>query len=447
MEHPVGLVLGGGGVRGAYQMGVWKAYREEGISFAAVAGTSVGAINGAMVAQGDFDSALEAWTTLDISHVMNLSSGRSLSFSSHEIMDPWSFVSLMWAEKKLDITPLRETLSHYIDEKRVRESPIQFALCTVSLHTRKFLTLYKEDIPEGQLIDYILASSALPMLFRCKIDGQEFFDGGLIDNLPLSALLNRGYHELVAVDIAWRGLAPRPKLTPEDKLTLIRPASRLGSILRFNADACRHHLERGYLDARRVLGHTVGHRYYLAKEEAEPVLAQEERALVECLHTFSQHFWLSPVCRQMLPMLRRYAGVRVALNAVPPDLRLYRAFMEIAAESMGIPHEREYNMPDLRSQILHTFAKYSDAISPLFAVFDAFRKDTNLFSSAQTLERANALGQALINLIKRNGPWKRLGLTKLLVSAVYFYGLRDIIARNETIDAEQPISDTTGKIV
>lgn len=54
---PYGLILAGGGAKGAYQIGAWKAMRELDIEFEAIAGASIGAINGAMIAQGDFDDA------------------------------------------------------------------------------------------------------------------------------------------------------------------------------------------------------------------------------------------------------------------------------------------------------------------------------------------------------------------------------------------------------
>lgn len=54
IEEKTGLVLGGGGSRGAYELGVWKALRELGIEIQVVVGTSIGAINGALVAPGGF---------------------------------------------------------------------------------------------------------------------------------------------------------------------------------------------------------------------------------------------------------------------------------------------------------------------------------------------------------------------------------------------------------
>ena len=64
--RPYGLILAGGGAKGAYQIGAWKALIELGIQIEAIAGTSIGAINGAFIAQGDFDKALTVWEEAEV---------------------------------------------------------------------------------------------------------------------------------------------------------------------------------------------------------------------------------------------------------------------------------------------------------------------------------------------------------------------------------------------
>ena len=60
------LVLAGGGGKGAYQIGAWKALMELGISFDAIAGVSIGSINGALIAAGDYDKAVEMWNNVSL---------------------------------------------------------------------------------------------------------------------------------------------------------------------------------------------------------------------------------------------------------------------------------------------------------------------------------------------------------------------------------------------
>ncbi len=72
MTKEYGLVFDGGGARGAYQIGAWKALREAGVKISAVAGTSVGALNGALVCMGDVKKAEEIWSEMTFSKVMDV---------------------------------------------------------------------------------------------------------------------------------------------------------------------------------------------------------------------------------------------------------------------------------------------------------------------------------------------------------------------------------------
>ena len=67
-----GLVLEGGGAKGAYQIGAWKALRELGVKIKGVAGTSVGALNGAMIVQNDFDTAYEVWHNISFGKILKV---------------------------------------------------------------------------------------------------------------------------------------------------------------------------------------------------------------------------------------------------------------------------------------------------------------------------------------------------------------------------------------
>ena len=66
------LALEGGGAKGAYQIGVWKALRQAGIRVTAVAGSSVGSLNGALITMGDLDKAEELWKNIRYSQIMDV---------------------------------------------------------------------------------------------------------------------------------------------------------------------------------------------------------------------------------------------------------------------------------------------------------------------------------------------------------------------------------------
>ena len=64
------LVLSGGGSRGAYEIGAWQAMEELGVKFSGVYGTSIGALNAALVAQGDVDAAIEIWENITVNQIV-----------------------------------------------------------------------------------------------------------------------------------------------------------------------------------------------------------------------------------------------------------------------------------------------------------------------------------------------------------------------------------------
>ena len=66
------IALEGGGAKGAYQIGVWKALDEAGIKFNAVSGTSVGALNGALMCMGDLEKAIALWCDIRLSDIINM---------------------------------------------------------------------------------------------------------------------------------------------------------------------------------------------------------------------------------------------------------------------------------------------------------------------------------------------------------------------------------------
>ena len=67
-----GLVLEGGGAKGAYQIGAWRALRENGVKITGVSGTSVGALNGGMICMDDVDHAYEIWENISYSKIMDV---------------------------------------------------------------------------------------------------------------------------------------------------------------------------------------------------------------------------------------------------------------------------------------------------------------------------------------------------------------------------------------
>ena len=199
------LVLQGGGTKGAYQVGVWKALKELNINVKAISGASIGALNGALILQNDIDKMVNLYENIEIKDIMEISEKIDSKKNLFDIKNARKLATNFIENKGLDNTPLRETINKYIDIEKIYSSDIDFGLVTYSLNDKKPLHIFKKDIPQKELVDYLLASSCFPIFKAHKIGEKEYLDGGLYDNTPINMLIENGYKNIIVADIAGPG--------------------------------------------------------------------------------------------------------------------------------------------------------------------------------------------------------------------------------------------------
>ena len=125
--------------------------------------------------------------------------------------------------KGFGVDPLNDLLSKFIDEKKVRESKMEFGLNTVDVENRKVLNLFIDDIPQGHLRDYLRASSNLLVFKQEKIDGKRLIDGGYMENNPYK-MIDDVCDEIVLVSLKPYLLTNKLKRNP--KYTIIKTWDR-----------------------------------------------------------------------------------------------------------------------------------------------------------------------------------------------------------------------------
>lgn len=262
-----GLVLEGGGAKGSYHMGVYEAILEEGIEIKAVAGTSIGALNGAMIVQGDHESSLKLWNKVaytdvikgneeEIERLMNSKLNiEDLKLISKNILN-------IISQRGFDITPFKNLINEYIDEEKVRASHMDFGIVTINLSDMKPVQLFVEDIPEGKLTDYLLASSYLPVFKFERLDGKLYLDGGFYDNLPFKLLQERGYEDLILVRTHAKGLTRKIE-NLEGNVITISPSRDIGRSFIYDKHRMKANIKMGYYDALKVFRGLKGDLYYI----------------------------------------------------------------------------------------------------------------------------------------------------------------------------------------
>ena len=248
------LVLQGGGALGAYQAGAYEALAKEGHRPEWLAGISIGAINSAIIAGNPHEtrvSQLKAFWDKLSSGLQGMSlmpgeQGRTFfnelsswsatmfgvpGFFSPRIVSP--FLSWPGTDNALsfyDTAPLRDTLMELVDFDLLNNGATRLSVGAVNVRTGNFR--YFDTKTERLTVDHILASGALPPGFPpVLIDGEYYWDGGLVSNTPLDHVIDNATPAdnlcIYQVDLfPSRGVLPRTILEAAEREKEIRYSSR-----------------------------------------------------------------------------------------------------------------------------------------------------------------------------------------------------------------------------
>ncbi len=181
------LILSGGGARGAFQVGVWKYLHEKKWIPDLISGTSIGAVNAAAIVSGmPVERLIHLWTTHRRAEIYRF---QLLKF----------FAAILFKRRlrpMLDTDQMREMISRNIDLAALRQSPTEVVITAVNILTGRLHLYNNQEIT----IDHLVASGAMPILFPWQyIDGEPFWDGGVMANSPLFTALDRGVDEVIVV--------------------------------------------------------------------------------------------------------------------------------------------------------------------------------------------------------------------------------------------------------
>lgn len=351
------IALAGGGSKGSYQVGFWKALRELGISFDIVTGTSIGAVNGALMVQDDYEKAERLWKTATaatiMNHGINLTNDIDYYFEHRDQLVPFAkdYASCRGA----DITPYREKLDEDLNEAAFFGSPVDYALMTVRFPSMQPVEVHKSDMAPGYLPKWVLASSScFPAFPLCEIDGQNYIDGGYVDNLPISAAFRLGADRVIAV-----GLKPgvsEKKYTNHPLVTYIEPSRPLGMFLDFDRETLDRNFDLGYVDTMRVLGKCFGKSYAFRPEGRELLEREAQQYLLWLLRRE-----LMPTDSAVGAVLGHFAGEtplsdRILENQSGDLLDCACTGLDYILEALDYPREQMYDLhmllPKLRAVLL-----------------------------------------------------------------------------------------------
>lgn len=240
-----GLVLSGGGAKGAYQLGAWKALQETNMmdSIKAVSGASIGALNAAFFATENYQQAENAWNAINLLTVydstLDLIDGKEGTFSREGM--------LQLLDKYLDISKLTHS-----------DMPIYCSI-TKLLNNKEQYVEYEmlNGKSEYAIKQILLATSALPIIHEPILYGDGIYrDGGLTDNFPIKPLYDLGYRNIIAIGLK-KELASSIASFSDVNFITIFPSYHLGDLFTGTMNFTQKHIQfckkLGYLDTKRIL--------------------------------------------------------------------------------------------------------------------------------------------------------------------------------------------------
>ena len=291
-----GLVLGGGGGRGSYEIGVWKALEEyrDVLDIKAVSGSSVGALNAALYACGDLDKATRMWYDITNDRILSNKDidednrnkwfesikDKLMTIDNPVIQSAIECIGLDAVAKGMKIKDgffSREGLMDILENSPVLDGVSKsgmscYATC-LNVEGKPTPERFQLSGMEPKEIERILlASSAIPVIFPMEtIDKTKYYDGGFFlggDNVPVQPLYDEGYRKFVVVHLDER----RTDRYDDADMIHIFPSIPLGGaidgMLDFSPEGVGKRIAQGYDDAKAVLVERFGLREPADSREA-----------------------------------------------------------------------------------------------------------------------------------------------------------------------------------
>lgn len=272
------FVLAGGGARGAFQIGAWQALRELGIEESLICGTSVGALNGALIRQGDLDSARRMWEEIDTGKILaypNQQETQEVSLTSL-LKEIQNFATSAISTLGVSTEPLERLIEELLDEEKLFSKEKELYLVTTQIPAMKETVISIKETNPLEFPKWLLASSSFfPAMQATKIGDNYYVDGGYRNNIPVDVALEAGATELVIIDVKGPGVSKMIKIPDEIPVWTIKSPWPLGNVLLFDGGRSQWNIQLGYIETMKTFGYYQGYWYGL-----DPKNLKQERRLL-----------------------------------------------------------------------------------------------------------------------------------------------------------------------
>ena len=415
------LVLAGGGTRGIYQAGVIEALKKYGMDdWNIITGTSVGALNAAMLVQGDFDALTEMYENLTSDQIINgfVPNDRSIGSLIRDRNEVVPAFRAWLRDHGVDIGPFIEMVDRYYNPERFFASDIDFGCITATQKNHDPVYVTKEMMKENGR-DWLIASAAAYPAFPVKvINDVGYVDGGYFDNCPVDFALRLGAEEVTVIDLNDPVL--HMNYMGREHITYIHPYGGLYDFLEFDQEKLRYAKRRGYLDGLKAAAQAVGHRFTFTPFTL-PAFADR---------WYLDTMLLETAVKQNNPLTgglysEQIITDRIRSRTCLPSVGImdyYLCVMDDLMEMCDFSDEKVYDMESTLDLILEQFQEASDPAYKVLPALDVM----DIASYIRTLDRKGIIMKLVHGLLY---PEKDR-LPESLVLTVYHYeqAVADFIA-------------------
>lgn len=278
--NKIGLVFAGGGGKGAYQIGVWKALKEFGVTdnIQGLSGTSVGALNSALFLQGDIRTAEEVWGSISNDKILSINAKTVTKILALLGLNPSGgklaalFIKSLEDHGIFSREGLEEIIDEYLNISFITTSYVSFYATCLEKGFKNKLEYFKlNNCSKNRFKSILLATSAIPVVFGSEeIGGKEYIDGGFFggDNNPVKPLYDEGFNLIFVVHLK-RSSSVDHNQFPNAKIIEVFPQEDQGGFfngtLDFSPESAKQRIKQGYKDMKDILDPI----YKMAKTQAQ----------------------------------------------------------------------------------------------------------------------------------------------------------------------------------
>lgn len=274
----IGLVLSGGGARGAYQIGVWKALKELKIDkhIKVISGTSIGALNSILFMNGNIELAEEVWNTINSNEILPIN---EIDLKIRKTLLDVGMKNIKFIKKHMpkiisggNIS--REGLNKIIDKldlSFINNSKIRCYITCTDIESLKAKYFLINDYNIDEIKNILLATSAIPIIYdKQKVEDGEYLDGGIVDNVPIKAIYEENCDIIIIVHLSKISEIDKREFKKADIIEIIPSIIEDGAIngvLEFDSKIAKERMAIGYEDTLNLINPMVKLIRYLDIEE------------------------------------------------------------------------------------------------------------------------------------------------------------------------------------